>query len=251
MRVLVTAAARGIGHAIASAFLDQGAEVWICDIDETALGSAFKDDARVHKKVADTTSEAEITELFQAIHADGPLDVLVNNAGISGPTGPIEELGYDDWRRTVEVNLFSAYLCCNQALGAMKARSSGCVINLASTAGTFGYPLRTPYAAAKWAIVGLTKSLAMETGPAGIRVNAICPGAVMGDRMDRVVAQESAARGLSKDAIMDEITSLNSMRTWIEASEIADMAVFLASDQARKISGQIIAVDGNTTSLGT
>jgi NAD(P)-dependent dehydrogenase (short-subunit alcohol dehydrogenase family) len=132
----------------------------------------------------------------------------------------------------------------------MKQRGRGVIINIASTAGIMGYPLRTPYAAAKWGVVGLTKSLAMEAGPEGIRVNAICPGPILGGRMERVLAQESQARGRPAAEIKDEYTRQTSLRRWIDASEIADMATFLASDKARHVSGQIIAVDGNTETLG-
>jgi NAD(P)-dependent dehydrogenase (short-subunit alcohol dehydrogenase family) len=250
MRVLVTAGASGIGHAIATAFSAEGAEVWICDIDDAALATAFVNDANVRARRADVTDENEVEALFAEIHQDGALDVLVNNAGIGGPTGPIETMEPADWQRTLQVNLFSDYLCCRQALPGMKARGSGSIINLSSTAGIMGYPLRSPYAAAKWGVVGLTKSLAMEVGPSGIRVNAICPGPILGARMERVLAQESAARGRPAEEIKEEYTRKTSLRAWIDASEIADMAVFLASDKARHVSGQIIGVDGNTETLG-
>jgi NAD(P)-dependent dehydrogenase (short-subunit alcohol dehydrogenase family) len=250
MRVLVTAGANGIGHAIAKAFLAEGAEVWICDIDAPALAAAFTDDANVTGRQTDVSDAGQVEALFMEIHQGGALDVLVNNAGIGGPTGPIETMEPDAWMRTLQVNLFSDFLCCRQALPGMKARGSGAIINLSSTAGIMGYPLRTPYAAAKWGVVGLTKSLAMEVGPSGIRVNAICPGPILGDRMERVLAQESAARGRPADEIKDEYTRQTSLRSWIDGSEIADMAVFLASDKARHVSGQIIGVDGNTETLG-
>ena len=250
MRVLVTAGANGIGHAIAKAFSAEGAEVWICDIDDAALKTAFPDDPNVASRRADVAAEDQVESLFAEIHEGGALDVLVNNAGIGGPTGPIETMAPADWQRTLQVNLFSDFLCCRQALPGMKARGSGAIINLSSTAGIMGYPLRSPYAAAKWGVVGLTKSLAMEVGPAGIRVNAICPGPILGARMERVLAQESVARGRPTEEIKDEYTRQTSLRSWIDASEIADMAVFLASDKARHVSGQIIGVDGNTETLG-
>jgi len=250
MRVLVTAGASGIGHAIAAAFSAEGAEVWICDIDQAALDTAFTDDANVTARQTDVSDVDQVAALFEDIHQGGALDVLVNNAGIGGPTGPIETMEPVDWQRTLQVNLFSDFLCCREALPGMKARGAGSIINISSTAGIMGYPLRSPYAAAKWGVVGLTKSLAMEVGPSGIRVNAICPGPILGDRMERVLAQESAARGLPADEIKDEYTRQTSLRSWIEGSEIADMAVFLASEKARHISGQIIGVDGNTETLG-
>jgi NAD(P)-dependent dehydrogenase (short-subunit alcohol dehydrogenase family) len=250
MRVLVTAGASGIGHAIATGFAAEGAEVWICDIDEAALARAFPEDANVTARRADVADADQVATLFEEIHQSGPLDVLVNNAGIGGPTGPIESMDPADWQRTLQVNLFADFLCCRQALPGMKARGSGSIINLASTAGIMGYPLRSPYAAAKWGVVGLTKSLAMEVGPYGIRVNAICPGAVRGERMERILAQETAARGLPSEQIEAEYSRQTSLRTWVDASEIADMVIFLASDKASKVSGQIIGVDGNTETLG-
>ena len=250
MRVLVTAGAGGIGHAIATAFAGEGAEVWICDIDAAALAVAFASGSGVTARHTDVADAEQVATLFREIHQAGALDVLVNNAGIGGPTGPLETMEPADWQRTLQVNLFANYLCCHQALSAMKQRGHGVIINIASTAGIMGYPLRTPYAAAKWGVVGLTKSLAMEAGPEGIRVNAICPGPILGDRMERVLVQESQARGRPAAEIKDEYTRQTSLRRWIDASEIADMATFLASDKARHVSGQIIAVDGNTETLG-
>lgn len=250
MRVLVTAAASGIGHAIAAAFSAEGAEVWICDIDSAALQTAFPGDPGVTARHTDVADADQVAVLFEEIHRGGALDVLVNNAGIGGPTGPLETMDPAAWQRTLQVNLFAGYLCCHRALPAMKRNGHGVIINISSTAGIMGYPLRTPYAAAKWGVVGMTKSLAMEAGPDGIRVNAICPGPILGDRMERVLARESAARGRPAEEIKDEYTRQTSLRRWIDASEIADMASFLASDRARHVSGQIIAVDGHTETLG-
>jgi NAD(P)-dependent dehydrogenase (short-subunit alcohol dehydrogenase family) len=250
MRALVTAGASGIGHAIAAGFSAEGAEVWICDIDPAALETAFTDDPNVTARLTDVADADQVEALFAEIHQEGALDVLVNNAGIGGPTGPLETMDPADWLRTLQVNLFSDFLCCRQALPAMKARGSGAIINLSSTAGIMGFPLRSPYAAAKWGVVGLTKSLAMEVGSHGIRVNAICPGPVLGDRMERILAQETAARGKPAEEIKAEYTRQTSLGQWIDPSEIADMAVFVASPKARNISGQIIGVDGNTETLG-
>jgi len=249
-RVLVTAGGSGIGRAIAQHFLDRGAEVMICDVDEQAISSVSSSAPAIRTVVTDVSCEDGVNELFKSLKSSlGGIDVLVNNAGVSGPMTYLENMSLTDWRRCVEVNLDGSFLCLRHALPMMKAQNSGCVINLSSSAGILGYPLRTPYASAKWAIVGLTKSLAMEVGKFGIRVNAIAPGAVEGDRMERVIAAEATAHGKTEDYIRENYLSMNSMRTFVSCDDIADMAIFLASDAAAKISGQILSVDGHTETL--
>ena len=180
---------------------------------------------------------------------DGAIDILVNNAGIAGPNGPLEELKLADWEETLRVNLISTFLCSQRVLPLMKKQRKGSIVNLSSSAGIFGYPLRTPYASAKWGIVGLTKSLAMEVGDYGIRVNAICPGAVSGPRMDRVISAEAETRNLDLETIREQFVSQTSLKCFVEAKDIAQMALFICSDRGSKISGQALQVDGNTVSL--
>ncbi|MDP6343651.1 MAG: SDR family oxidoreductase [Alphaproteobacteria bacterium] len=250
-RVLVTAGGGGIGRAIATAYGRLGAQVVVCDIDPAAVGAVLAEQPAITGVVADVADIDQVRTLFAEVEgALGGLDVLVNNAGIAGPTAPIEEVSPEDWRRCLAVNLDGGFLCLRQALPAMKAQGADCIINIASTAGVMGFPMRTPYAAAKWAVVGLTKSLAMEAGPFGIRVNAIAPGAVEGDRMDRVVAAEAEAGGIDEEAIRDNYLRTSSLRTFIPGDDIAALAVFLASDAGVRISGQVIAVDGHTETLG-
>ena len=184
-----------------------------------------------------------MTEVFGAV---GTVDVLCANAGIAGPTALIEDVPLADWRACVSVNLEGAFLAAKYAAPGMKKARSGAIILTSSTAGIFGYPNRAPYAAAKWAMIGLMKTLAMELGPFGIRANAICPGAVEGPRMEGVLAREAAAKGMTRDAVYDGYASGTSMRSFVEARDIAEMAVFLGSDKARLVSGQVIAVDGHT-----
>ena len=179
----------------------------------------------------------------------GGVDVVCANAGTGGPAGRIEDLDYAEWRACIGVNLHGAFLTCRWAARVMRAQGAGAIIITSSTAGLFGYPLRSPYASAKWALKGLTKTLASELGPAGVRVNAICPGAVTGDRMDRVVAMEAKVGGRSEDDVRASYVTGVSMRTWVDADDLADMVLFLASPAASKVSGQIIAVDGHTESL--
>jgi NAD(P)-dependent dehydrogenase (short-subunit alcohol dehydrogenase family) len=249
-RVLVTAGGAGIGRAIATAFLAEGARVWICDVDPEALAETRNAHGELGESLADVADEGAVDAMFEALgHAFGGLDCLINNAGIAGPTGPIEALDPGDWRRCLAVNLDGAFLCARRAVPLLKSTGGGAIINISSTAGLMGYPLRTPYASAKWAVIGLTRSLAIELGPYGIRVNAICPGSVEGARMARVIEAEAAARGVSEGEIRRAYVRTTSMRSFVRPEDIAAMALFLCSDLGASISGQAIAVDGNTETL--
>ena len=243
-RVMITAGASGIGRAIARAFADQGAKVHICDVDERALGEA---DPRISATHVDVTDEKAIDRWFDLALEDlGGLDVLVNNAGTKGPTGYVEEIDPDDWRQCLSVCLDAQFLCARRAAPLMKARHSGSIINISSTAGLYGYGLRTPYAAAKWAVIGFTKSLAVELGPYDVRANAICPGAVEGARMERVAMAEAQSRNVSLDLVNKEYVQSQSIKRFVKPEEIADMCLFLASPTAKMVTGQAIAVDGHT-----
>ena len=154
-----------------------------------------------------------------------------------------------DWLRTIDVNLNGAFYCARLAIPLLKASGAGSIVNIASTAGQHGYPLRTPYAASKWALIGLTKTLAMELGSFGIRVNAVCPGAVDGPRIDRVIADKAAARGVSPAELRAAYRGKSSLGTLINAQDIAETVLFLCSDSGARISGQALAVDGHTETL--
>lgn len=248
-RVLITAGAAGIGRAVAEAFLAQGDQVAICDIDAGAVAEAQAAHPAMIATVADVGDENAVDGLFDLVERElGGLDVVFANAGTGGPAAPIEHVALDDWRDTLRVNLDGAFLTARRAAPLLKA-SKGRLIFTSSTAGLFGYPFRSPYAAAKWAIVGLTKTCAMELGPHGVAVNAICPGVVEGDRMDRVIANEARVKGVSEAEIRESYVASASLRTMISAEDIADMALFLASPAAAKISGQAIPVDGHTERL--
>jgi NAD(P)-dependent dehydrogenase (short-subunit alcohol dehydrogenase family) len=251
--VIVTGGGSGIGRAIAETFVREGAHVFACDINAALVREADAGNSGIRVVEADVGSERDVDRLFDAAleHFDGRLDVLVNNAGVGGPTGGIETLQLEDWKATFEVNVHSAFLCLRRAVPVMKRAGSGVILQISSTAGFLGYPLRTPYAAAKWAINGLTKSLAMELGPSGIRVNAICPGSVEGPRMDRVIRSEAAALGVEESEVRRGYVRQVSMRTFIEAQDIGEAAVFLCSDRASKVSGQILSVDGHNETLTT
>ncbi|MFA3917662.1 SDR family oxidoreductase [Ruegeria hyattellae] len=243
-RVLITAGASGVGRAVAEAFGEAGAQVWVADVDAQALSTCPQGWRRTRVDVSDA---AEISEMFAKIARDwGGLDVLCANAGIAGPTALIEDVELDDWRACLAVNLDGAFLCAKHAAPMMKVQGSGVMLLTSSTAGQYGYPRRAPYAAAKWAVVGLGKTLAMELGPNGIRANVICPGAVEGPRMEQILAREAQAKGMTRDQVYQGYASGTSMGQFIEGRDIAEMAVFLASDAARLVSGQVIAVDGHT-----
>lgn len=245
--IIVTAGASGIGRAIVDAFQTQGDAVHAVDIDAEAVARL---PSQIIGTTADVADEAAVAA-FVRDHVErfGTVDVLVNCAGIAGPTGAIEEISLDDWRRCLAVNLDAMFLVTRSCVGHMKDAGRGNIINLSSTAGWHGYPLRTPYAASKWAVLGLTRSLAMELGPYGIRCNAICPGSVNGERMDRVIAAEAHKKGVEPEKVRDDYTRSASLRTFIEPEDIAQMALFLASSAASKVTGQTLNVDGHLESF--
>lgn len=249
-RILVTAGAAGIGRAIAEAFLADGADVAICDVDTEQLAAMQGTHPTLITAQVDVTNEAEMDAFLQNLEERWQgVDVVCANAGTGGPAGRIETLDFDEWQKCVATNLHGSFLTCRWAARLMRAQGSGLICLTSSTAGQMGYPLRSPYASAKWAIVGLTKTLAMELGEAGVRVNAICPGAVEGPRMDRVIENEAAARRQAINAVRQSYVKGASMKTWVTAQDIANTIRFLASPSGSKISGQILAVDGHTETL--
>ncbi|WP_254690578.1 SDR family oxidoreductase [Shinella daejeonensis] len=245
--VMITAAASGIGRTVAEAFATAGHRVFACDADARAVEEMSASNPTIAASRVDVTSPAEIEAWFASVKAEaGGLDVLINNAGIAGPTDRLENIAVERWQQCIDVCLNSQFLTGRCAIPLMKERGSGSIINLSSTAGLFGYGLRTPYAAAKWAVIGLTKSMAIELGDWNIRVNAICPGSVSGDRMDRVIAAEASMRATSAEEIRRGYTSGQSIKRFVEPREIADLCLFLSSPAASMISGQAIAIDGHT-----
>ncbi len=246
-RVMITAGASGIGASIARGFADAGAQVSIIDVDAAAVEAAIAADGRLHGIAGDVSNEQVIDTWFdERIESWGGIDVLVNNAGIAGPTALVEDITLADWQRTLAVGLDSHFLCARRAVPLMKAQNSGSIICISSTAGQYGYGMRTPYAAAKWALIGLVKSLAIELGPHAVRINAICPGSVDGPRMRGVIERQAAATGSSVSEVEADYLTGQSISRFVQPSEIADMCLFLASPAAAMVSGQAIAVDGNT-----
>lgn len=246
LRVLITAGASGLGAAIAAAFCEVGARVVICDLDQRALDLFAGAHPDVDARCVDISDAAAVERLFAGL--DG-LDVLINNAGIAGPTGPIDTLQIDDIRRTLDVDVMGQFLTIRCAAPLLRASGAGAIINVSSVAGRLGYALRTPYAAAKWGIVGLTASLAKEMGPDGIRVNAILPGPVRGPRMEGVIRDRAAAQGVTFEAMEAEYLSNISLRRMVGPEDVASLALFLCSAAGGNISGQAISVCGNVETL--
>jgi NAD(P)-dependent dehydrogenase (short-subunit alcohol dehydrogenase family) len=247
-RVIVTAGAAGIGREIARAFRREGAKVYVCDIDETALAKITADGFA--GSVCDVADRASVDRLFRDAAATlGGLDCLVNNAGIAGPTARVDQLEPEDWDRTLAVNITGQFNCARLAVPLLLRSTNPSILNLASVAGRFGFRLRTPYAASKWAVVGFTKSLSIELGDAGIRVNAILPGIVEGERQDRVLAAKAKAQNRSMEEMRTLALAQASIKEMITPQQLADMAVFLASPLARTTSGQAISIDGDLQAL--
>lgn len=249
-RVVITAGGGGIGRIVGRHLKARGDRVFVCDIDRDLVDQAVLIEGFAGGYVADVTNEEAVDDLFAAaLDTLGGIDILVNTAGIGGPVGLLEDLSLDAWRSCISVTLDGTFLCSREVIPHMKEQKSGSIVNFSSTAGLFGYPNRTPYASAKWGVIGLTKSMAMELGPFGIRVNAICPGAVAGDRMDQVIASESAATGSSEADIRESYVAGTSMKTFVDGDDLAEMISFITSPAGKRISGQALSVDGHTESI--
>ena len=247
MRVLVTAGASGIGLHIARTFLTHGARVQVCDVDEKALTSVPRE---IFRTRADVSKLSDVDHLFEEVKKNlGGLDILVNNAGIAGPTGKVEDIRPEDWDRCIAVDLNGMFYVTRKAMPLIKAAGGGSIINLSSIAGRFGFALRTPYSAAKWAVVGFTQSLAVEAGPEGVRVNCIQPGIVEGERVDRIVAAKAEKLGVPPSQVLEDMVQGISLRTTVTAQDIADTALFLALGAGRHISGQAVSVCGGARYL--
>jgi NAD(P)-dependent dehydrogenase (short-subunit alcohol dehydrogenase family) len=249
LRVLVTGAATGIGAAIAAAFLEMDAKVHICDVDDAAL-TAFQQCfpcSQVTK--ADVGDEKQVISVLERQAEFGGLDVLVNCAGIAGPTAGIDEIAERDWKRTIDVNLNGQFYFLHHAVPMLRKSRSGNIICISSVAGRLGLPWRTPYSATKWAIVGIVKSLAIELGSEDIRVNAVLPGIVEGTRMDGVIQARAELAGINEDEMRQEYFKKISLRRMVTADDIALMCLYLCSPAGRNISGQTLCIDGNVEYL--
>jgi NAD(P)-dependent dehydrogenase (short-subunit alcohol dehydrogenase family) len=246
LRVLVTAGASGIGAAIASAFTETGAQIHVCDIDDDALATFQKTHPSCQATHADVADESQVASMFETQRArfDG-LDVLINCAGIAGPTAGVEKITEQEWTRTIDVNLNGQYRCLHHAVPMLRTSKTANIICISSIAGRMGIPWRTPYVATKWAIVGIAKSLAIELGPDNIRVNAVLPGIVEGPRMDGVISARAKLEGIDETAMREEYLKSISLHRMVTADDVALMCLFLCSPAGRNVTGQAISVDGN------
>ena len=248
--VLITAGAGGIGRKMAEGFIENGCRVHVCDMSQEALDSFLAEFPNAVGHLADVADATQVSALFSALREqESHLDVLVNNAGMAGPAVPVEDLAPVDWDRTLAVNLNGQFYAAREAIPMMKPRKQGVIINMCSTAALFGCPLRAAYAASKWGVMGLTKTLAMELGEWGIRVNAICPSSVAGERIDRVIQRDARERQISEEEVRRQYQNQTSLRRFVTAEEVANMALFLASGLCTAISGQAMTVDGHTETL--
>jgi len=251
LRVMVSAGASGIGLAVARAFVREGARVHVCDVDELALERLRSSDPAIGSSRCDVASREDVRRFFdEGIAKLGGLDCFVNNAGIAGPTGKVDEIDPAEWDRCIAIDLTGQFNCARLAVPHLRGSSNASLLNVSSLAGRLGFAMRTPYAAAKWGVVGLTRSLAIELGPDRIRVNALLPGIVAGERQQRVLAAKAKARGLAYEEMEKLVFSYSSLKEYVTAEQLADLAVFVASPRARTISGQALSVDGDTNVLG-
>ncbi len=250
LRVLITAGAGGIGLRVADAFHREGARIHVCDVDRDALSALKKSHPKITASYCDVADRSQVASLFKdALAALGGLDCLVNNAGIAGPTGPVHEINPEDWDRCLDVCITSQFNCTRLAVEPLKASKNPSIINLSSAAGKFGFPNRSPYAAAKWGVVGFTKTIAMELGQFGIRCNAILPGTVEGDRIRRVFEAKAQIAGKAMIEVRNASMANASIKEMILPDQLADMMVYLASPRGRTISGQAISIDSDLQAL--
>ncbi|MHA6690875.1 SDR family oxidoreductase [Devosia sp. A449] len=249
-RVIVTAGAGGIGLAIVQELAAHGCRIAICDVSQAALANVQAEFPEVFAMQADVSDEVAVSDFFgAAATALGGLDALVNNAGISGPTGGIEDIDPQEWRRTIDICLTGQFLCARAAVPLLKAAGGGAIVNMSSSAGRHGYAFRTPYSSAKFGVVGLTLSLAKELGPSEIRVNALLPGIVAGPRMEKVISDRAGQVGVPVEEMRERYMQNISMRRMVDPEDVATTTAFLLSRAGRNISGQLIGVDGNVETL--
>jgi NAD(P)-dependent dehydrogenase (short-subunit alcohol dehydrogenase family) len=245
-RVMITAGASGIGLAAAQAFAQAGAAVFVCDVDEARLARLADECPGVKTSICDVSRRGDVERMVaEGAAALGGIDVLLNNAGISGPTAPVEKMDPDAWEAVMQVNLTGTFNVTRCAIPYMKSSGSGVILNMSSIAGRFGYANRSPYCVSKWGLIGFTKTLSIELGPYGIRVNAILPGQVAGERLDRVFEGRATVSGRRVEEERDMAMSIQSLKRFVDPHDVAALCVFLASDAGKSISGQMLPIDND------
>ena len=251
LRVMVSAGSAGIGREVARTFAREGAKVHVCDVDREAIAALAKSDPAIGATACDVSDRAQVARFFdEALAGLGGLDCLVNNAGIAGPTGRVEEIDPAEWDRCLAIDLTGQFNCVRLAVPHLRRSKNASVMHVSSLAGRLGFAMRTPYAASKWGVVGLMRSLAVELGGDGIRVNALLPGIVAGERQERVLAAKAQARGISFEEMEKLAFSYTSIKEYVTAEHLANLVAFVASPRGRMISGQALSVCGDTNMLG-
>lgn len=249
-RVVITAGASGIGREIVRAFAASGASVFVCDIDVAGLQSLAQEIPGLTTRVCDMSNRDDVEQMVSfAADALGGIDVLINNAGIAGPTAPVEEVTLEQWDKVIAINLTSTFQVTRLAVPHLIKSPSGVIITISSAAGRFGYANRSPYAASKWALIGFTKSISIELGKYGIRANTILPGTVDGDRIQKVFEGRAQVSGKTVEEVKEISMASQSIKSLVDPRDIAALAVFLASDHAKSISGQMLPIDGDMQKL--
>lgn len=243
--VIITGASRGIGWRLVERFLAEGAQVVACarTTDRLAALKQSVGGAPLEVVTADAANPDDVAAVTaRTVEIFGGVDVIVNNAGAAGPTTPIESLSLEDWTETINSNLTSAYLFVRETAPLMKKRGGGAVVNIGSMTGKKPLVFRAPYAAAKMGLIGLTRTLAEELGPYGIRVNTVCPGTVEGERLNEVLVQQADKRGVTLEAITAFAQGMSPLKTFVSADDVAELVLFLASDRSARMTGQDINI---------
>jgi NAD(P)-dependent dehydrogenase (short-subunit alcohol dehydrogenase family) len=245
---IITGASKGIGRALSLRFAAEGAHV-ICaarsaDLVRETAGMVEKAGGRAIAVTCDAAVEDDVKRMIDAgVAAFGKITTLVNNAGDGGPTKPVQDYTMEDWLYTIHSCLTSSYVCTRFAVPEMVKAGGGAIVNISSMAGRRGLAYRIGYCSAKAGQVGMTYGMALELGPLGIRVNCVAPGAVEGDRIDRVIAGQAQVRGITPEAMRRAMIDRSPLKRMTTADDIADATLFMASDLADNISGQVLAVN--------
>ena len=246
-RVFITAGAGGIGFAIAQAFLADGAKVHVVDISSEAVEKVVAEDENLSGSVGDVSNAEDVAQALAAAQQNmGGIDVLVSNAGIAGPTAPVEEYDPEAWAAVVNVNLNGSFEVVRQAVPMLKENERGSILVMSSLAGLFGYPNRIAYSTTKWGLVGFTKTLSLELGPHNITVNSLHPGAVQGPRLEKVFEGRAEVSGRTVEEEKQLALDNQAVKAFVDPADIGALAVYLAGPHGRSISGQQFSIDGDS-----